>query len=157
MTAAEIPAILAALGIAAADPHKRDDATVWDLELDGARRRGLRVSLILDARNGVGTWARLSDKRREEFLRQSAQARETSLSNLNNRTTLADCRAISVPTTIVCGEVTTPPDRRTTEIVHGAVPRARLEMISGAGHMSPLSHPQEVARLVSEHLERLKR
>jgi hypothetical protein len=62
VTAAEIPAILAALGIAAADPHRRDDATVWDLELDGARRRGLRVSLILDARDGGALiiWAHLA-------------------------------------------------------------------------------------------------
>ena len=154
-----IEPILTCLLREAADPMYEDSVRVNRYFVaavdDGRPEEAWRE--FLDARNGVGTWARLSDKRRLEFLRQSAQARETSLSNLNNRTTLADCRAISVPTTIVCGEVTTPPDRRTTEIVHGAVPRARLEMISGAGHMSPLSHPQEVARLVSEHLERLKR
>jgi pimeloyl-ACP methyl ester carboxylesterase len=75
-------------------------------------------------------------------------------SNLNNPTTLAECRAIGVPMTIACGETTTSADRRTTEVLRNAVPAARYETIAGAGHMSPLSHPQEVARLVRVHLER---
>jgi hypothetical protein len=48
----EIPTLLASLGIVTSPPHQRDDATVWDLELDGAKRRGLRVTLINDARKG---------------------------------------------------------------------------------------------------------
>lgn len=103
---------------------------------------------FLDARNGVGTWARLSERRREDFIRQSAQARETALSNLNNRTTLAECAAIGVRLTIVCGGETTAPDRRTSEVLRGAVPAARYEVIAGAGHMSPLTHPAEIARII---------
>ena len=62
LTPADIPAHLASLGIVTAAPHQRDDATVWDLELDGAKRRGLRVSLIYDARMGGALliWAHLA-------------------------------------------------------------------------------------------------
>lgn len=62
LTSADIPAHLASLGIVTAAPHQRDDATVWDLELDGAKRRGLRVSLIYDARKGGALliWAHLA-------------------------------------------------------------------------------------------------
>lgn len=109
---------------------------------------------FLDIRNGPGTWARLSDERRRGFLAQTAQARDTLYSNLNNPTTLAECGAIGAPMTIACGETTTSADRRTTEVLRDAVPAARYEIIAGAGHMSPLSHPQEVARLVRAHLER---
>ncbi|MFM8536293.1 MAG: alpha/beta fold hydrolase, partial [Acidimicrobiia bacterium] len=77
-------------------------------------------------------------------------------SNLNNRTTLANCRAIAMPVTLVCGGATTPPDRRTTEIVRDTIPGAHFETIAEAGHMSPLSHPREVARLVREHLARVE-
>ena len=58
----EIPTLLASLGIVTSPPHQRDDATVWDLELDGAKRRGLRVSLIYDARKGGALliWAHLA-------------------------------------------------------------------------------------------------
>ena len=107
---------------------------------------------FLDARNGEGTWARLQDKRKQDFLAQSAQSRETSLSNLTNRTTAAECAALSVPMTIVCGASTTPADRRTSEVLRDAVRAARYEILDGAGHMSPLSHPQDVARLIGEHL-----
>ena len=49
---ASIPALLERHGVVVPSPHKRDDATVWDLELDGERRRSLRLSLIHDARPG---------------------------------------------------------------------------------------------------------
>jgi pimeloyl-ACP methyl ester carboxylesterase len=109
---------------------------------------------FLDARNGVGTWDRLSGRRRQEFLAQSVPAREASLSNLNNRTTLAECAALRVPLTIVCGAATTPADRRTSEVLRDAASGAHYKIIVGAGHMSPLSHPQEIARLVRGHLAR---
>ena len=61
-SAAEIPALLTSFGITTAAPHRREDATVWDLELDGNVRRGLRVSLIHDARPGgaLMVWAHLA-------------------------------------------------------------------------------------------------
>lgn len=59
---AAIPALLERHGVAVPTPHKRDDATVWDLELDGERRRALRLSLIHDARPGgvLVVWAHLA-------------------------------------------------------------------------------------------------
>ncbi|MFO0221626.1 MAG: hypothetical protein ACK51I_02020, partial [Chloroflexota bacterium] len=61
-SAAEIPALLTSFGITTTAPHRREDATVWDLELDGNVRRGLRVSLIHDARPGgaLMVWAHLA-------------------------------------------------------------------------------------------------
>jgi pimeloyl-ACP methyl ester carboxylesterase len=106
---------------------------------------------FIDSRNGPGTWEKLSDRRRQEFLDQSAQAREAVLSNLNNRTTLAECGAISAPITVACGGATSAPDRRVSEILRDATD-ARYEVIAGAGHMSPLSHPAEVARIVRDHM-----
>lgn len=59
---ANIPALLERHGIACPAPHQRDEATVWDLELDGERRRGVRVTLIHDARPGgvIVVWAHLA-------------------------------------------------------------------------------------------------
>jgi pimeloyl-ACP methyl ester carboxylesterase len=78
---------------------------------------------------------------------------EGLLSNLSNPTTLGDCRRIGVPTTVVCGAETTAPDRRVTELLHGAIPGCRYATIPGAGHMSPLTHPEELGRVVLDHLE----
>ncbi len=57
-----IPALLERHGVVVPAPHRRDDATVWDLELDGERRRGLRLSLIHDGRPGgvLVLWAHLA-------------------------------------------------------------------------------------------------
>jgi hypothetical protein len=62
LTVSSIPALLERNGITASAPHRRDDATVWDLELDGERRRNLRLSLIHDARPGgvVVVWVHLA-------------------------------------------------------------------------------------------------
>jgi lipase len=105
--------------------------------------------LFLDARNGAGTWARLSAERRRVFLAQSSTTCDAALSNLNNRTTLAECRAIRTPMTIACGEKTTATDRRTSEVLRDAT-GARYEIIAGAGHMSPLSHPHPIVRLIEK-------
>ncbi len=58
----EIPALLERFGITVPPPHRRDAATVWDLELDGQRRRGVRLTLIHDARPGgvIVVWAHLA-------------------------------------------------------------------------------------------------
>jgi pimeloyl-ACP methyl ester carboxylesterase len=111
--------------------------------------------LFIDARNGAGTWARLPDRRRQQFVATAAQGKAAMLSNLNNRTTFAECRAIAVPTTVVCGAETTAPDRRATELLRDAVPGARYELLAGSAHMSPLTHPADVARVVREHLGRV--
>jgi hypothetical protein len=62
LSVASIPALLERNGVIASAPHRRDDATVWDLELDGERRRNLRLSLIHDARPGgvVVVWVHLA-------------------------------------------------------------------------------------------------
>lgn len=109
---------------------------------------------FIDSRNGAGTWDRLSDRRRQEFLALAGSTRDGFVSNRDNRTTLAECRAINVPVTVVCGGRTTAQDRRSAEMVRDAVPGARYETIGEAGHMSPLSHPREVAELVRAHLMR---
>jgi pimeloyl-ACP methyl ester carboxylesterase len=111
-------------------------------------------ALFLDYRNGPGTWAGMAEKARARFLGQTAQTVEGFLSNLSNPTELDDCRRMLVPTTVVCGADTTAPDRRVTELLREAVPGCRYAVVPGAGHMSPLTHPEELARIVRDHLGR---
>lgn len=107
---------------------------------------------FIDGRNGLGTWARMSGASRARFLAQSECMREVFISNLNHRISRAECSRIGVPVTVACGGLTTPTDRRISEIVRHAIAHAHDEIIPHAGHMSPFTHPLEVARLVREHL-----
>lgn len=111
---------------------------------------------FIDSRNGAGTWARLADKRRQHFLAQSAQTRDAFLSNLNNGTTLAECAGLTLPVTMITGAETTECDRRTSDVLRGALGMALPVAIPGAGHMSPLTHPEAVVSIVQNHLERLE-
>lgn len=111
---------------------------------------------FIDSRNGAGTWARLADKRRQHFLAQSAQTRDAFLSNLNNRTTLAECARLALPVTMITGAETTECDRRTSDVLRGALGTATPVTVPGAGHMSPLTHPGAVVSIVQSHLERLE-
>ncbi|WP_043344045.1 alpha/beta fold hydrolase [Belnapia moabensis] len=107
---------------------------------------------FMDYRNGPGAWAALSEKAKSRLVAQTALGAETLRANLANPTTLADCRRIAVPTTVVLGAETTPADRRTVEVLAATVPGSRCAAIPGAGHMSPLTHPEEVARIILDHL-----
>ncbi len=57
-----------------------------------------------------------------------------------------------MPTLVVCGGGTTAPERRVTEILCDEIPECRYEVIPDAEHMSPLTHPDEVARLIDQQL-----
>lgn len=59
---------------------------------------------------------------------------------------------ISVPTMVLVGDrdALTPPDRATE--MASAIPGARLEIIEGAGHLTPLEQPDAVGRRLSEWL-----
>lgn len=109
-------------------------------------------ALFLDYRNGAGTWARLSDAAKERFFSQTAQAAEGFRSNLTSPTTLEDIGTLRQPTLVLCGSETTRPDEVVTHLVNDALPNATYGLIDGAGHMSPLTHPEAVAALVATHL-----
>ena len=109
---------------------------------------------FLDARNGAGTWDKLSDETRQRFVAGTRQTVDGFISNLNNATTQEECRSIKVPTSILRGADTSAPERRMTEILHDALPASAYEIIPDAGHMSPLTHPAEVAQLIRQHMAR---
>jgi len=111
---------------------------------------------FIDYRNGAGTWNGFPEKTQTRFLGQSVATYQAFESNLANPTTLSDCRTMSLPVTVVCGEMTTAPDRRVTELLRDTLPNARYVMIPDAEHMSPLTHPAEVAAIIETHLQRIE-
>lgn len=107
---------------------------------------------FIDYRNGSGTWDKLSDDAKTRLLTGTANAVAGFSANLSNPTTLRECRSIAAPTLIICGQETTKPDRRVTEILHREIPDSDYLVIPGADHMSPLSHPAEIAAAIASHV-----
>ncbi len=107
---------------------------------------------FIDHHNALGTWAALSERARARFLTQTCSTVDGFHSNLGNTTNLADCRRFDVPASILCSETTALYNRRVTEILRDEIPGAEWIEIAGAGHMSPLTHPDAVAGLIDAHL-----
>jgi pimeloyl-ACP methyl ester carboxylesterase len=111
---------------------------------------------FIDYRNGSGTWDGFPNKTHQRFLDQSEATYRAFESNLANPTTLDDCQVLSMPVTVVCGEKTTAPDRRVTELLRDNLPNAHYVLIPDAEHMSPLTHPAEVADIIKLHLKHIE-
>ena len=111
---------------------------------------------FIDYRNGSGTWDGFPNKTHKRFLDQSEATYRAFESNLANPTTLDDCQVLSMPVTVVCGEKTTAPDRRVTELLRDNLPNAHYVLIPDAEHMSPLTHPAEVADIIKLHLKHIE-
>jgi pimeloyl-ACP methyl ester carboxylesterase len=107
---------------------------------------------FLDYRNGPGTWEALPEASRGRFHAATASTVAGFHSNLGNPTSLEDLDRFSAPSLVMCGEKTTIPDRRVTEILRDHIPECRYEIIPGAEHMSPLSHPELIAEAIGRHV-----
>ena len=107
---------------------------------------------FLDYRNGSGTWQALPETQKQRFRAVTESTLAGFRSNLSNPTSLSDLNRLSLPTLIMCGEKTTTPDRRVTEILREHTPQSRYELIPGAEHMSPLTHPAFIADAIARHV-----
>jgi pimeloyl-ACP methyl ester carboxylesterase len=108
---------------------------------------------FIDYRNGPGTWQALPPATKERFVTGTGSTVAGFQSNLSNPTSLDDVRRVQLPTLVLCGEKTTSPDRRVTEILRELIPGCRYAIIPGAEHMSPLSHPAFIADAIRQHVE----
>jgi pimeloyl-ACP methyl ester carboxylesterase len=53
------------------------------------------------------------------------------------------------------GEHTPLPTRRIAEMLARAIPGAAADVVAGAGHMAPVTHPDAVAAALGRHLCRM--
>lgn len=107
---------------------------------------------FIDYRNGGGAWERMAPEVKGRFLATTSTVVEGFQSNLMNPTTRSELSRVRTRTLVLCGSKTTLPDRRVSEIVRDHIPGAQYRVIDGAEHMSPLSHPKEVAQYIERHV-----
>jgi len=60
---------------------------------------------------------------------------------------------IGAPTLLICGGRTRTPARRVVEVLRRALPHTLHHEIAGAGHMSPLTHPANIAEAIRRHVD----
>lgn len=95
--------------------------------------------------------ADLVERVRRIISRQKPETIEADLAAMRDRPdSNAFLREIAAPTLVVVGErdVLTPP--ADSEAMAAAIPNARLTVIPGAGHLTPMEQPKAVARALDE-------
>ena len=67
-------------------------------------------------------------------------------------TTLEEYAEVTAPTLVIKGSRTRAPTRAVADLLAATLPNATLEILKGAGHMSPFTHPAELNRLILDFL-----
>ena len=63
-----------------------------------------------------------------------------------------EARRLRVPALLAYGTKTRKEAIAVIETLAGLLPEARIETVRGAGHMSPLTHPEQVNAMIEEHI-----
>jgi pimeloyl-ACP methyl ester carboxylesterase len=102
--------------------------------------------------SGPGAWAAIPAAKRDAMAARLAKVALDFHATLNEPAGLDDFRLMALPTLVLQGACSPLPTRRICERLAGALPESSFEIVEGAGHMLPLTHRDEVNRLVATHL-----
>lgn len=126
-------------------------AFIEDVE---AGRREKALAAYIDHYNGrPGTWADLGEKARTKLLAVAGNISAGLSASHGNRYRLADYAGIAIPTRVAAGSATDPVHARLSELIAQAISGAKLQHVTGAGHMLSLTHPSETAAIILDHIE----
>lgn len=111
---------------------------------------------FVDYWNGEGAWEAMSHSARRRLGKCLGKVVLDFRALFEDPTSLDQYASLPMPTRIVCGEASPGPSRRIVEMLAGVLTKGRVARIAGAGHMSPLTHPDAVNRIIRGHLNRCR-
>jgi len=131
-------------------------------EIQGVARRVSRCIATGDYRAGVadfvdywnshGAWKAMRPAVQNTLTRWAPKAPLDFQALIDDPTPAKAYAALNVPALIVRGEHAPLPTRVISERLIEILPKGRLKIVAGAGHMGPLTHASEVARLIAQHI-----
>jgi pimeloyl-ACP methyl ester carboxylesterase len=102
--------------------------------------------------SGPGTWAGLSAAKREGLAARLSKVALDFHATLNEPARLEDFRTMTAPALLIRGERSTVPAQRIGRLLARALPGLCTKTIDGAGHMAPLTHPDEINEALVAHI-----
>ena len=108
---------------------------------------------FVDYWSGPGTWTGIPLSKRTGMAASLAKVALDFHATITDAAHLIDFGRIAVPTLLMQGSQTALPTRRICHRLAGVLPGASTRTIRGAGHMSPLTHRDEVNDLIVAHLD----
>ena len=119
--------------------------------MEGADARGALKGFV-DYWNAEGSWDGLPLEARAGLLTLARKISMEVRGVAFTSTAAFAIDTIDVPVLVLTGEETRKAPKRMSELMVAALPSATHQVISGAGHMSPLTHPAEVAGAIAAHV-----
>lgn len=111
--------------------------------------------IFIDHYHGrAGAWAALTDRARRALMARTPTQIGVYQAQDSNPTTLEDIARLGAETLMIRGEHAEAAERGVCDLITETAPKLRSLVIAGAGHMSPLSHPAEVAAAIDTHIRR---
>ncbi len=120
--------------------------------MEAADEKGALKGFV-DYWNAEGAWDGLPPDARDGLVALARKIRMEVRGVAFTATEVFALDGIGLPVLVLTGEETRAAPRRMSELMVEALPRATHRIISGAGHMSPLTHPAEVAGAIASHVK----
>jgi pimeloyl-ACP methyl ester carboxylesterase len=108
---------------------------------------------FVDYWGGPGAWMRLAAPARDGLIRILPKVAMEFQAALHHPATAADLRRLRMPKLLLRGEASPLSARRVAARIAGAWGAADVEVIGGAGHMGPFTHPEAFGSRIEAHLE----
>lgn len=135
--------VLAAHG--GSDAAKAEVARIADLMTIPVDDGGaLWVEQFIDWWNGPGFFARMPPAAQKPQLATALQAHRQAGVVGEASFSADDLRRLAVPTLFLIGETSPTAARESARLAAAAMPSARVDVVTGAGHMGPLTHAAAV-------------
>jgi pimeloyl-ACP methyl ester carboxylesterase len=123
---------------------------VWNALVSGEYVMGSQC--FVDYWSGCGAWMSLGESPREKLLARLPKIGLDFQAAIHDPAPLDAFRELTMPRLVMSGEKTTTAATRICDALCEIWPDARRAVVSGAGHMGPVTHAGEVNDVISEFL-----
>lgn len=109
--------------------------------------------IFVDYWSGTGAWDSMRPERQPKILATIPKIMEEFDALYNEPTNISAYGSFKMPVILIKGGATRSPTAKIIEFLSSALPDAQYKEIPGAGHMSPITHPNEVNAAIEGFLE----
>ena len=118
------------------------------LALVGEGRDAAAAEAFLTYWTGSKAWQQMPDAARDSAVQTAAKVAAEWRLMFATEDDLDAVAGIGAPMLLISGGRTRTPARRVVDVLHRALPHALHHEIANAGHMSPLTHPADIAEAI---------
>lgn len=114
---------------------------------------GRAMCCFVDYWNGKGAWQGMKPEHKEKLMQWAPNAVNAFDALFSEESALSDYQSLKVPVQLIQGGLSPDPVRMLTSSLYRLLPDCRIDRLSEAGHMGPITHADAVNRLIATHIE----